>query len=246
MIDIHNHLLINIDDGPTSKNAAHDLLEQASAQGITRIFVTPHHQVGSWYTPKERVLEEIKILKAIINDNNIDLSVHHGQEIRINEHILEELRDGINTTLNDSSYILVELPFGELPPFYGAVIDELVENGYTPIIAHPERCQPIVEDIDILYNLVARGAVAQVTAGSITGDFGDTLQEIGLKMVEDGLIHVVASDAHHADYRPFKLAEALGVIEEKLGKSYADNLAGNAEKIFRNEKIDAGKLINNI
>ena len=246
MIDIHNHLLINIDDGPTSKNEANDLLEQAAAQGITDIMITPHHQVGNWYTPKEKVLEEIKILKAIINDHNIDINVHHGQEIRINEHILEELRDGINTTLNDSRYILVELPFGELPPFYGTVIDELVMNGYTPIIAHPERCQPIVDDIDILYDLIARGAMAQVTAGSITGDFGDTLQEIGLKMVEDGLIHVVASDAHHAEYRPFKLAEALGVIEEKLGKSYADNMINNAEKIFKDEKIDTGKLINNI
>ena len=246
MIDIHNHLLINIDDGPTSKNEAHDLLEQAAAQGITDIMITPHHQVGNWYTPKEKVLEEIKVLKAIINDNNIDITVLHGQEIRINDHVVQVLRDGINTTLNDSRYILVELPFGELPPFYGTVIDDLVMNGYTPIIAHPERCQPIVDDIDILYDLIARGAVAQVTAGSITGDFGDTLQEIGLKMVEDGLIHVVASDAHHAEYRPFKLAEALGVIEEKLGKSYADNMINNAEKIFKDEKIDTGKLINNI
>lgn len=238
MIDIHNHLLINIDDGPTSKNEAQALLEQASAQGITDVFITPHHQVGNWYTPKQKVLEEIKILKAMIDDNNIHINVHHGQEIRINEHILEELRDGINTTLNDSRYILVELPFGELSPFYGTVIDDLVINGYTPIIAHPERCQPIVDDIDLLYDLIARGAVAQVTAGSITGDFGNTLQEIGLKMVEDGLIHVVASDAHNAEYRPFKLVEALEVIEEKLGKNYADTLVNNAEKIFKDEKID--------
>lgn len=238
MIDIHNHLLINIDDGPTSKNEAQDLLEQAAAQGITDIMITPHHQVGNWYTPKERVLEEIKILKAIINDNNIDINVHHGQEIRINENILEELRDGINTTLNDTSYILVELPFGELPPFYESVIDELIGNGYTPIIAHPERCQPVADNIDILYNLVNKGAVAQVTAGSITGDFGEPLQEIGLKMVEKKLIHVVASDAHNAEYRPFKLVEALEVIEEKLGKNYADTLVNNAEKIFKDEKID--------
>ena len=246
MIDIHNHLLINIDDGPTSKNEAHDLLEQAAAQGITDIMVTPHHQVGNWYTPKEKVLEEIKILEAIINDNNIDINVHHGQEIRINEHILEELRDGINTTLNDSSYILVELPFGKLPPYYDAVIDELVTHGYTPIIAHPERCQPIVNDIDILYELINKGAVAQVTAGSITGDFGDTLQEIGLKMVEDDLIHIVASDAHDADYRPFKLKEALDVIADKLGSEYADTLVDNAEKIFRDEKIDTKKSIKDI
>ena len=241
MIDIHNHLLINIDDGPTSKNEAHDLLEQAALQGITDIMVTPHHQVGPYYTPKEKVLGEIKILKKIINDNNIDINVHHGQEIRINEHILEELRDGISTTLNDSGYILVELPFGELPTFYETVIDDLLENGYTPIIAHPERCQPVADDIDILYKLVDKGAVAQVTAGSITGDFGDMLQEIGLKMVEDKLIHVVASDAHDADYRPFRLKEALAVIAEKLGQDYADTLVGNAEKIFRNEKIDKVK-----
>src|SRR5699024_2829822 len=143
MIDIHNHLLINIDDGPTSKNEAQALLEQASAQGITDVFITPHHQVGNWYTPKQKVLEEIKILKAMIDYKNIHINDNHVQEIRINVLILEEIRDGITTTLTDTSYILVELPVAELPPFYESVIDELIVNGYTPIIAHPERCQPV-------------------------------------------------------------------------------------------------------
>src|SRR5690625_2112403 len=137
MIDIHNHLLINTDDGPTSKAEARDLLRQAEGQGITDVMITPHHHAGFHYTPKGKVFSKIETLHDIIGAENLSINVHHGQEIRINEHIMEELRDGLSTTLNDTDYILIELPFDALPPYYEAVLDELIDNGYTPIIAHP-------------------------------------------------------------------------------------------------------------
>jgi len=237
MIDIHNHLLMNVDDGPVSEDEVLNLLHQAIDQGITNIMLTPHHHAGSYMTPKDTVLEKLEEVQKLIDDNALDINVHHGQEIRINETIIADLNRGFNTSLNDSQYILVEMPFTELPPFYNKVIDELLEDGYTPVIAHPERCAEIAADHDKLAELVNKGALAQVTAGSITGDFGEDLQETGLEMVKNTLIHVVASDAHHAEVRPFMLRKAFETIDEELGEEYSERLKDNAQKIFADEPV---------
>ncbi len=238
MIDIHNHLLMNVDDGPTSEDEVLNLLHQAIDQGITNIMLTPHHHVGPYMTPKDTVMEKLQEIQKLIDENELDIEVHHGQEIRINETIIDDLNRGFNTSLNDSQYILVEMPFTELPPFYETVIDELIENGYTPIIAHPERCAEIAGNHDLLAQLVNKGALAQVTAASVTGDFGEDLQETGFEMIEKGLIHVVASDAHHAEVRPFMLRKAFETIEDELGEKYVERLKDNAQKIFADEAVE--------
>lgn len=237
MIDIHNHLLMNVDDGPTSEDEVLNLLHQAIDQGITNIMLTPHHHAGPYMTPKETVLEKLQEIQKLIDDNELDINVHHGQEIRINETIIKDLESGFNTSLNDSQYILVEMPFTDLPPFYETVIDALIEKGYTPVIAHPERCAEIVENPEHLYQLVNKGALAQVTAASVTGDFGEDLQETALKLIESNLIHVVASDAHHADVRPFMLRKAFETIDERLGEGFSEKLKDNAQQIFADEAV---------
>lgn len=238
MIDIHNHLLMNVDDGPQSEDEVLNLLHQAIDQGITNIMVTPHHYAGPYMTPKTTVIEKLQEIQKLIDDNDLNINVHHGQEIRINENIVKDLRSGFDTSLDDSQYVLVEMPFEDLPPFYGTVIEEIIEAGYTPVIAHPERCAEIAHNPELLYQLVNKGALAQVTAASVSGDFGE-LQETALKMIENNLIHVVASDAHHAQVRPFMLREAFKLIDEKLGEGYSDTLKDNARKILEDVPITA-------
>src|SRR5699024_7995514 len=91
MIDIHNHLLMNVDDGPVSEDEVLNLLHQAIDQGITNIMLTPHHHAGSYMTPKDTVLEKLEEVQKLIDDNALDINVHHGQEIRINETIIADL-----------------------------------------------------------------------------------------------------------------------------------------------------------
>lgn len=237
MIDIHNHLLMNVDDGPVSEDEVLNLLHQAIDQGITNIMLTPHHYAGRYMTPKDTVVEKLAEIQKLIDDNDLDIAVHPGQEIRINENIIADLASGFNTSLNDSRYILVEMPFTELPPFYETVIDELIENRYIPVIAHPERCAEIAGNPGLLYQLVNKGALAQVTAASVTGDFGEELQETAFKMIENGLIHVVASDAHHAEVRPFMLRKAFETIDGRLGEQVSEKLKDNARKIFADEPV---------
>lgn len=237
MIDIHNHLLIGVDDGPADEAATYHLLLQAVDQGITDILITPHHYSGDWRTPKDKVMTEIKRVESIIAEHQLPVRVYPGQEIRINDKAIEELASGYNMSLNSSRYVLIEFPFNNLPFYVDNLMYELQLKGYTPLIAHPERCKPIIKQPDKLFNLVEKGAIAQVTGSSVTGDLGDNLQETSLEMIRNHLVHIIGSDAHHHEVRPFKLAEAYQVVEDKLGREYVDYLKFNAEAILHNKDV---------
>lgn len=235
MIDIHNHLLINVDDGPKSSEETLDLLNQAVEQGISDIIVTPHHHSGTYITPADVVKQKLHEVENIIKNNNIPVNVHPGQEIRINDVLIDELRSGESLTLADSKYILVEFSFTELREDVDEVFTALRELGLTPIIAHPERCHPLVENEQILARLIRDGALAQVTAASVCGEFGSDLQVNSLELIEKGLIHVVASDAHHAEYRPFMSKEAFEIIGNDLGQSYVTQMKQAARDVLDNK-----------
>lgn len=237
MIDIHNHLLVGADDGPATEQDALDLLYQAHENGITDIIVTPHHYSGDFVNPKSKILTDMEALKNIVKENDININVYPGQEIRINGDLVEELEAGLNLSLNHSSYVLVEFPFTEVPNYAEKMFFDLQMKGYTPVIAHPERCRPLKDDPRKLYDFIEKGALAQVTAISVAGKLGEGLQQASFKMIENHLIHFVGSDAHHAEKRPFMLKEAYEVIEAELGASYVEYLKYNAEAILRNKEV---------
>lgn len=237
MIDIHNHLLVGADDGPATEQDALDLLHQAQENGITDIIVTPHHYSGDFVNYRSKILTEMEVLKNIIYKNNIDINVYPGQEIRINGDLVDELETGMNLSLNHSSYVLVEFSFTEVPAYAEKLFFELQMKGYTPVIAHPERCRPLKNNPGKLYDFIEKGAIAQVTATSVAGKLGEGLQRASLKMLENNLIHIVGSDAHHAENRPFLLKEAYEIIEAELGASYVEYLKYNATAILENKEV---------
>lgn len=231
MFDIHNHLLINVDDGPRSEKESLDLLKQAVDQGITGIICTPHHHSPAHITPSQVVKEKLEQVKKLRDDNNLNIDIYPGQEIRINDDLIEELKTGESITLAEGQYILIEFSFTELRNDVPEVFEQLKALGITPIIAHPERCAPLVENQELLDQLIQGGALAQVTAASVCGDLGQDLQEVALQLIEDGLIHIVSSDAHHNVNRPFRLKEAYDILEEDLGIEYVNNMKARAEAV---------------
>jgi len=237
MIDVHNHVLIGVDDGPGTREDAVTLLKQAAAGGITDIIATPHHQTTHYTNPAGTVREKLEELQQIIREEGIDIRVHPGQEIRIYGEMIQHLEAGENLTLNRSRYVLVEFPFSDLPHYTGQLLFEIQMNGYIPLIAHPERCKPIIRHPEKLHNLIEKGAISQVTATCVTGDLGENLQKTSLKMIENNLAHIVASDAHNAETRPFALKEAYDVITEALGEEYTERLKKNAEKLLNDKEM---------
>lgn len=237
MIDIHNHLLVGADDGPSTEQEALSLLLQAQENGITDIIVTPHHYSGDFVNHKSKILTEMEDLQSIINKNAIDINIYPGQEIRINGDLVNELETGLNLSLNHSSYVLVEFSFTEVPAYAEKLFFELQMKGYIPVIAHPERCKPLKENPEKLYDLIEKGALAQVTASSVAGKLGEGIQRTSLEMMRNNLIHIVGSDAHHAKNRPFMLEEAYEVIEAELNSSYVEYLKYNSKAILNNKEV---------
>lgn len=240
MIDIHNHVLIGVDDGPGNSEEAVKLLKQAVDNGITDIIATPHHKTTHYTNPSSTVFQKLDELNTIIEEENLHIKVHPGQEIRVNGDILRDLSSEDSLTLNRSQYVLVELPFNDLPHYTEKLFFDMQMKGYIPVIAHPERCKPIIQSPGRLYNLVEKGAHAQVTATSVTGDLGENLKETSLRMIENNLVHLVASDAHNAEARPFALNEAYEVITEELGSDVTVKLKKNAEKLLIGQDLIVG------
>lgn len=237
MIDIHNHLLVGTDDGPSTDEEALNLLNQAQENGITDIIVTPHHYSGDFINHQSKILTEMENLKELISRNEININVYPGQELRINGDIINELESGLNLSLNNSNYVLIEFSFTEVPHYAEQLFFDMQMKGYTPVIAHPERCRPLKDNLDKLFDFIEKGALAQVTANSIAGNLGEGIQKISLEMLRNNLVHIIGSDAHHSKNRPFMLKQAYEVIEKELGASYVEYLQYNAEAILHNKEI---------
>ncbi len=147
-------------------------------------------------------------------------------------------------TLNDSGrYLLLELPSSLIPTYTSRVIYELLLQDVIPIIAHPERNSGFVKEPSLLYDLIARGSLSQVTAGSLTGLFGSAATAAAQLFLEHGCAHFIASDAHSTRGRAPVMAGALGAASRFLGENRAACLVrDNPQKVMRGTGVDTSGL----
>ncbi len=145
-----------------------------------------------------------------------------------------------NIPLNDSHYLLLELPFVSYPLNTEQVIVTLRQvRGLVPIIAHPERLDYFQQDPDALRKLIDLGALTQLTAGSLTGRFGSRSLQTSQIMLAHGWVHFLASDAHDNTYRTPNLSAALGAAVEMIGMEAAQALvAGNPQAVLDDREIE--------
>ncbi|UXR76403.1 MULTISPECIES: CpsB/CapC family capsule biosynthesis tyrosine phosphatase [unclassified Staphylococcus] len=237
MIDIHNHILVGVDDGPQSLDETITLLKQASAQGIKGIVATPHHLHTRYSNTFESVLKAINELNQNEEIAQLDIQLYPGQEIRITDKILEDIEQGAIYGINKSRYLLIELPSNEVPHYTEKLLYEIQTKGFIPIIAHPERNKAIAQNINLLYELVNHGALSQLTASSLTGDLGKKIQKLSIQMIEHNLVHFVASDAHHVERRPFNMEALFNTPKLKDVESDINTLLSNNEAMIHDERI---------
>ncbi|MFH4905149.1 tyrosine-protein phosphatase [Staphylococcus cohnii] len=237
MIDIHNHILMDIDDGPQSINAIIDLLNQAKSEGINNIVVTPHHLHPKYNNNIQLVKEEIKALKQNEDVQKLNINFYAGQEIRVTDKVIDDINNGNIEGINNSNYLLLELPSNEVPHYSKQLFYELQTMGYIPIIAHPERNKAIVQNLDLLYELINGGALSQLTTSSLLGKFGSNVRSASLKIINNNLAHFIASDAHSATTRPFAMKQLFK--ERKLKAYYEEfeNYLENGKLMINNERI---------
>lgn len=234
MIDLHCHILPGVDDGAQNIEDSLDMAQMAVKEGITHILATPHHHAHGWYNNKKDVEKLVSEVQSAIDNADIPLTIFPGQEVRLYGEIIEDIKAGKIQSVDEANqYLLIEFPSNTVPSYSERLFYELQAIGIIPIIVHPERNQAIQKDPHILKNLVDKGALSQLTAGSYLGTFGRKAEKLSKDLINANLIHYFASDAHNTTNRPFHLKEAY----EKLGKDYNPELV-------KEYKETSKKLIN--
>lgn len=238
IVDLHCHILPGIDDGSPDLEHSIALANAALKDGVTHILATPHHFDNNYVNHRQDVITLTEKFQKELEVRGIELKVFPGQEV----HITGELNRYYDDLLGIDArkkYMLLEFPHSNVPAYAKRMIFELQKLGTTPVIVHPERNREIQKDPSILYNFIQQGALAQLTATSYIGGFGEEVAELSRKLVEHRLVQVIASDAHALKGRTFVLSEALNKIEQDFGIEYAYEFEKNAEELLNGKNVVA-------
>lgn len=229
MIDLHLHILPGVDDGPATLEESVEMARLAAADGCTTLIATPHQRASSFPNLDAALLrrrwEETR--EAVGDILRLEL----GAEVRADALLTKEI-DAARATSGSSGplmlagtrWMLVELDFYGRGIQPETIVGELVARGIRPILAHPERVASIAGQPERARALVERGATMQITAGSVLGDFGRTARVASHDLLEDGLVHFLASDAHGVSWRPPGLSEARRLVAAVYGEEMARRL----------------------
>ena len=239
MIDLHSHILPGIDDGSPDLETSLAMARMAIDDGIKVMACTPHFLPGLYDSQANDVRKRAAALSQEFNDHDLGLVLVVGGDIHARPDLVEAIATKRVLTLNDSRYVLLEPPHVIMPLRLEDLIISLVAAGYVPVITHPERLAWIEQHYAALVRMASAGAWLQITAGSVTGRFGRRAQYWTQKLLQDGLVHIMATDAHNLGSRPPRLSTAVGVVAREIGAEEAQKLVFDRPlAVLRNEVIE--------
>jgi protein-tyrosine phosphatase len=241
VIDLHCHILPGVDDGSGSAAESVAMAKMAFEDGIRTIVATPHTLDGTYLNPLLSITRHVLSLQDAFNTSGADLRLCVGADVHLCPGMAERIQRGEAATINNTGrYFLLELPPQTLPSGVKEEIFSLKIQGITPIITHPERHPAILRDMNLLYDFIRMGALSQLTAMSLTGEFGVPVQQCSQVLLKHRLVHVIASDAHSADRRPPILSRAVNEALELTGsESFAISLVKDVPaKILAGEPVE--------
>ena len=243
MIDIHSHIVFDVDDGPRDLADSRALLEESYRQGVRTIIYTSHRRKGMFETPENKIAEHFKLVQEIAKEISDDLTVLYGAEIYYTSDVLDKLEKKIIPSLADTRYALIEFsmttPYKEIH----TALSNVLRLGITPVVAHIERYHCLENDEKKVRDLIDMGCYMQINSSSVLKPklFGDKYKFMKKRarfFLEKDLVHFVASDMHNLDDRPPYMEEAYQIISKNYGVAYAEQLFGkNQEILLRNEYI---------
>lgn len=246
MIDIHTHIIPEVDDGSTSVETSMEMLKIAEEDGIETIIATPHtFSHASVYKEPGPLREKFLQLKAAAAEKGLKIEILQGAENFFHSRLRDYLREFPELlTINNSDYFLLEFPVDFIFPGTRQFIYNVMSDGYIPIIAHPERNRQLRKDPALLYELLQIGALSQVTAGSIRGDFGHDVRGAALDFLKCNMVNVIASDSHNVRFRRPEMGFVYDELKE-MDRKHIDILTHTAPRaIVDNEAVpDIGPMI---
>lgn len=240
MIDLHCHILPNIDDGPKSIDQSLEMARVFEQAGYQQVVATPHAVPGtSWMPSPATIRERVAQLNQALRDEGIQLTVLLGMEIALDPQIPDLLKAGRIQSLADTSYVLIEPPFQRLPLGWEQVFFDLTSKGYTPLLAHPERCAQLADKPELFEDLVSMGIYLQVNWGSFLGYNGQKAAKTALYLAKKGYIHCLATDSHRPDKQHAGICRhAAAEVEGLVGPQNLELLArSNPLRVLRDEPL---------
>lgn len=234
MIDMHSHILPNIDDGSRSIEETLNLIEEAKNVGFTKIVLTPHYIEG-YYEKQEK--ERVELIEEIYSKvKNIEL--YNANEVYISENIIKFLQEKKISKINNTRYLLFEMPINIKPMNLYEVVYEMLQHKITPILAHPERYTFVYKDPNMIYDLIQKGVLMQANYGSVIGLYGKKAELIVKKFLQNNMIHVLGSDTHRENSIYKKIPEIVNKLKKLIGKETLNILSEtNPMKILNDEEI---------
>jgi len=237
MIDIHTHILPGVDDGSRDLAEALAMARLAVADGLTHLFATPHHRDYSSLSRFE-VARRVAQLQAELNAVDIPLTLLTGHEVRLYDDMFDDWDNNLAGPLGNSLYVLAEPLFSHYDHHTDEMLFELFDRGYIPIMAHPERIRPIQENLALIEPFLARGGLTQITATSLTGNNDWRAKKTAETMLRNGIVHIIASDAHHSYYRTPTLTAARDAAAVIVGLEQANAMvSARPIAIVKNESM---------
>lgn len=247
MIDIHSHIINDIDDGSKSEEMTIKMLKIAEQSGTSDIVATPHFMRGRFEVTYNQVVKRVENLKKIAKENFININIYSGQEIYYNEKILEYYNEGIIGTINNTKYMLIEFPILEFDIQNAInVLYELQIRGVVPIIAHPERYKQFIKNSSQINLLIKEGMLFQVNAGSINGDFGRDVKKTAIKYLNNNIYSFIGSDAHRDKGRNTDIKNLIKTLEKEKIESFINNgkyMLNNEEIKFNGTQIKEKRFL---
>lgn len=228
IIDLHTHILPNVDDGSRGFDDTIRMLKEAQDEGITDIVFTPHFRLDMFLTPASQDKIVFEKVVSVAKENGIDLNFYLGQELHYAPEMLSLIQKGDALTLNNGKYFLLEFSW-HVPCDFVSIVKEYVKAGYTPIVVHFERFP--YYSLETVRAMKNAGALMQINAFSLFGYEWPEHTPRAMEMLDNDLVDFIASDIHH--YKKFFVKDAYEFIAQKYGDARAEDLfKNNALKIL--------------
>ncbi len=213
MVDFHSHIIHGIDDGAKSLEMSLEMLKASESEGVEYICATPHFITEEFEISHEDYFEKLNRLILASREENFNIKILAGLEIYMHPNLPKLYREKKIWGLNQTEYLLIELPMGQFPMYTEEVFYELMLLGAKPILAHPERNLKIMKNHQLIINLIDQGVLMQMNAGSLLSYYGKNVKKTAEEFVKRNMIHILGSDGHNITNRDTRLKEAYDRVK---------------------------------
>ena len=237
MIDIHSHIITNVDDGARSVEETFNILKEAQEAGFTDVILTSHFLLNYYETNAQELIFWKEKLQEVLKKQGTKINLHSGMEIYITNQMEELLENKKILTLANSRYMLIELPLATNVKYFDYVVYYLEAKGIKPIIAHPERYKCVQKDPDIVEEYIEKGCLIQCNYGSIVNLYGREAEKTIKTILKKNQVHFLGSDVHRENGTYLIILDAIKKIRKIIGENKINEITTiNPKKILQNEE----------